>query len=154
MNQFPALASTWVDASAFRCHVRHLLTASGLPWRALAVHLQLPDRLIRRLASTRGRPLRRISPDHARVLVAATAEQLLALRHQRADARPVARYLREIHHSGATVLQIAEMVRSSVPETTRMMAGDATVSRYTHLLARAAWEKWTGAEPSAHPLAA
>ena len=67
----------WVLAAPFRAHLRHLQTATGLPWDALARAAGVSPALVRHLVfGNNGRHLRRISPLTARRLAELTTNRL------------------------------------------------------------------------------
>lgn len=77
----------WVDAGPFRAHLRHLMEVGGLTVAEVAVLAGVPPRMATSLVHGRaGRPVRRISPDNARVLLRVTAGAVRDLRARQVPA--------------------------------------------------------------------
>lgn len=92
-----------MDATPFRALVRYLTTTSALPWRAIALHADVPTRTVDTLIHGRnGRQVRRLPPDVARRLLSVHPATLSSLERR---AIPIAsttgsvRRLRSIGHS-------------------------------------------------------
>lgn len=69
---------SWVIAAPFRAHVRRVLTAEPMPWRAFAGYVRLPDSLMRGLLGVGRRPLKRIPPHYAHTLLCVDPASLRA----------------------------------------------------------------------------
>lgn len=69
---------SWVIAAPFRAHVRRVLTAEPMPWRAFAGYVRIPDSLMRGLLGVGRRPLKRIPPHYAHALLCVDPTDLRA----------------------------------------------------------------------------
>lgn len=84
----PGNPGGWVLATPFRAHYEHLIAASGLSWRVIALHARIPERVaLALLRGRRGRPLPRLAPDIAHRLLSLSPEGL-----EQELSRPVPAY--------------------------------------------------------------
>jgi hypothetical protein len=144
----PLPAGTWVAAAPFRAHVRHLLEATGLPWRVVAVHADAPERMVASLLFGRGdRPLRRIPPDVARRLLSVRISALAALATQSVPVTLARSALTLLRQSGASLSAISHDVGVDAGDLTRILAPNTrfTTRRIELLLACAAVERGVAA---------
>ncbi|SDS05872.1 hypothetical protein SAMN04488543_0987 [Friedmanniella luteola] len=82
-----AAAAPWVEAGPFRAHLRHLMDVGGLDATEVAVLAGVPPRMATSLVRGRnGRPVRRISPAHARALIRVGATDVRDLRTRQVPA--------------------------------------------------------------------
>lgn len=150
----PATDWRWVAAAPFRAHLRHLMSETQLPWRALAGHAGVPDRVVRGLLLGRaGRPMRRIAPHYARRLLRLTPEQLQRSLQELIpsdQAQHAAHLLLGAGWSPRELMTVAEVTR---PEIDALLMGQ--VSRVprrvqTLLAAAARAHQLTPLEPAEH----
>lgn len=117
----------WVAAAPFRAHLRNLQSETELPWRALAGHAGVPDRVVRSLLLGRGgRPVRRIAPHYARRLLRLHPGELqLRLKDlvPSDTARHCAHLLLGDGWSPTDLAAVAELTR---PEMDTLLLGHAT----------------------------
>jgi len=92
-----AAAAPWVEAGPFRAHLRHLMDVGGLSATEVAVLAGVPPRMATSLVRGRsGRPVRRISPEHARALLRVAGTDVRSLRTRLVPAAESRRRLRRL----------------------------------------------------------
>ena len=139
MNHTPALPTQWVAAAPFRYHVRHLIAATGVPWQMVAIVAELPQQQVRTLLYGRdGRRRPRLSPYAARRLLAVTAEQLLAMRNQRAPASLVRDNLAALLDDGVNIEALAPWLSLDVGTVARLADGAGSCTVVTGAMLRLA----------------
>jgi hypothetical protein len=92
----------WVPTLGFGAHLRQLLTATGLPWRVLALAAGVSPLTVERLLGA-GRPLSRIRARDARRLLRLDPRSLRALEQCQVSAR-------------GTATRVAALLTAGVPE--------------------------------------
>ena len=133
-------APLWLPAAPFRSHVTHLMTASGLPWRAVALAASVPPALVRSLLLGRdGRPRTKIHRVAATNLMSVTVDDLTELRSRVVSAQRLRRLIDRLHRHGFTTDEVGHQLRLTPEQVRAVTSGKATTSdAYTTLLARAA----------------
>lgn len=118
-----AAAAPWVEAGPFRSHLRHLMDVGGLSATEVAVLAGVPPRMATSLVRGRGgRPVRRISPEHARALLRVAGTDVRSLRSRQVPAAESRRRLRRLldRRGGPAVLaQELGVAASSLEELSR-----------------------------------
>lgn len=110
----PRIDQGWVPAAPFHARFNELLADAGLPWRVLALALDLPAPLARRL--THGQPGRdRIRVQDAQRLMETSAAALKSLANEQTAAQPVRRRIRRLRARGLDSAEIAR--RSGITRT-------------------------------------
>lgn len=130
---------SWVSAAPFRAHVRRVLTAEPIPWRAFAGYARVPDNVIRGLLGLGRRPVRRIAPHYAHALLSIDSRNLRAdlVRPVEPDTALLA--TRALLAAGWTVSRIARAGSLAEPRLRALLAGeDLAVTQRTALLLAAA----------------
>jgi hypothetical protein len=98
----------WVLAAPFRAHVRHLITASGLAWRTVALLAGVPAAAMDRLLHGRGRRhQQRMDPVLAGRLFQLTSKDLAAARMQTMPVAVCRAALLDLARSGWAATEIA-----------------------------------------------
>lgn len=130
----------WVCAAPFRAHLRHLMSATGLPWRVIGLTADVrPEVLERLLCPGRGRTMRRISPLSAAALLSLTVGDLQALAWQRHPAEQVAAEIASLSAAGFDDRTLAGFLRLTTAQVSALrLGGRAWSTRLTWSLARAA----------------
>lgn len=130
---------SWVTAAPFRAHVRRVLTAEPLPWRAFAGYARVPDNVVRGLLGLGRRPLRRIAPHYAQALLGVEPTNLRADLMRPVEPGAALMAARALLAAGWTVARIARA--GSIPES-RLRAllhgEDPAITQRTVLLITAA----------------
>lgn len=123
---------TWVSSAPFRAHVHRLMDLSGLPWRAIAMHACVPERVVQRLV---GPPRRggRIVRAYAARLFAITPQELRRLGRTWQAAEPTSELIRALVSSGWTVDGLADALRLS-----NLEIGDLAMGRQQNVTYRCA----------------
>jgi len=148
-----AAAGAWVDARPFRAHLRHVMAVGNLSAVEVATLAGVSPRLATSLLTGRsGRPVRRISPDAARALLALTASDARAVRTRQVPAEEFRQRLRRLQSRGWDRSALAEQLGVATGDLVTL--ADARTSWCSALLAirlvalaRAA----TGPDSSAEP---
>lgn len=153
---------SWVIAAPFRAHVRRVLTAEPVPWRAFAGYARVPDNVIRGLLGLGRRPVRRIAPHYAHALLSIESRNLRAdlVRPVEPDAAVAA--ARALLSAGWTVSRIARAGSLAESRLRALVAGeDLAITQHTALLLAAAArahgfevEDVDGYDAAAEPMAA
>ncbi len=111
------LAGGWVDAAPFRAHLRFLTGVGLLSTEDVAtlagISASAADHLLHGRA---GRPVRRISPEVARRLLAISATDVRSLRWRLGPAEKAQLLLAELSRAGHSDAQIADEARVSATE--------------------------------------
>lgn len=129
---------TWVSSAPFRAHVHRLMDLSGLPWRAIAMHACVPERVVQRLAGPARRGGRIVRAYAARLL-AITPQELRRLGRTWQAAEPTSELIRALVSSGWTVGALADALRISRLEIGELAKGrQPNVTYRCALLVRAA----------------
>ncbi|MVA77353.1 hypothetical protein GC722_15180 [Auraticoccus sp. F435] len=131
-------AHGWVLAAPFRAHLRHVASATGLPWRALALAAGVEPALVRALLHGRaGRPLKRLHPESAARLLRLGTDTAAQLSQQVA-AGPVHALLRDLVAEGAGEAELAAWLQLPRAQVRALADGSATsCTARTALLASA-----------------
>lgn len=129
----------WVLASPFRAHVRRLLTAEPLPWRALAGYAGVPDNVLRGLLGLGRRPLHRIPPHCGHALFAVEATALRADLREPVAPGPALTAAEALLAAGWTVPQVAQAGLVAEARLDALLAGaELMIDRRTELCVTAA----------------
>ncbi|GAA1437459.1 hypothetical protein GCM10009616_39240 [Microlunatus lacustris] len=122
-DEMVAAAPPWVEAGPFRAHLRHLMDGGGLSATEVAVLAGVPPRMATSLVQGRsGRPVRRISPEHARALLQVAGTDVRSLRTRQVPAVESRRRLRRLlgRYGGAAALaEELGVAASSLEELSR-----------------------------------
>lgn len=119
-----ALDGDWIEAAPFRAHLRHLISASGVPWRVIATVADIPPSVLQRLLTGRnGRPIRRINPDLARQLLSVSVADLHESRYRPVNAAPVARKLKNLVAAGWTPSDLSSVLGLSQVDLRSVLGG-------------------------------
>lgn len=103
--------STWVDAGPFRAHLQHLMAVGDLAVEEVAVLAGISVGVATSLAAGRqGRPLRRISSDTARALLALRPQHTAELRRCHVPAADPRMRLRRLLDTGLGLEELAEQL--------------------------------------------
>lgn len=114
----------WVEAAPFRAHLRHLVSASGLPLVGVALLAGVSPRFAVHLLHGRGgRPLRRISPDSARKLLRVTLADARAARHRVVPADRTQRHLQRLQREGWSQVDLAQLLGLSAQAVGDLSSG-------------------------------
>lgn len=129
---------TWVASAPFRAHVHRLMDLSGLPWRAIAIHACVPERVVQRLVGPARRG-GRIVRSYAARLLAITPQELRRLGRTWQAAEPTSHCIRALLSSGWTVPGLADALRLSNLEIGELARGrQPNVTYRCALMVRAA----------------
>lgn len=122
-----AAAPPWVEAGPFRAHLRHLMDVGGLTAIEVAVLAGVPPRMATSLEHGRaGRPVRRISPEHARALLQVRGTDIRGLRSRQLPAAESRLRLRRLLAvRGAELDPLAEQLGVTI-QSLRELADEAT----------------------------
>lgn len=144
---------TWVEATPFRAHLRHLL-AAGLSEPVIARMAGISSVAVVRLAHGReGRPVRRVPSDTGRRLLRITTTEARAVRIRPVPVHPTRQRLREMVTAGSTVEHLADDLSVSIRDLESAIGrGSATCSQLVALKVAAAYEQW-GRAAASNPLA-
>lgn len=113
----------WVEAGPFRSHLRFLMAAGGLSAAEVAVLAGLAPRFTSALLVGRAeRPVRRISPEHARRLLRLTPSGLRAAASCQVPARLARRPAELLMAAGWTLDELAGLLRLSAADTAALLA--------------------------------
>ncbi len=136
----PVAHAEWLPAAPFRSHVRRLIDASGLPWRAVALAARVPPKVVKTLLHGRhGRARPRLPRVAAQQLMLLTEDSLLALRRRRESGWVLHAYVRRLLRAGFDVDDVAVLLRVDPSRLESLTAGaGCATDAYTVLLARAA----------------
>lgn len=130
MSTSPMIPQQWVASAPFRAHFHLLLEDTGLPWRVLALAINLPVPLARRLAlSPPGRHRMRVAD--ARRIIAVTPQDLSRLSVEQDSCRGTARRLQALQAdgfdplvlargSGLTPAQVSDMITGRIHRASRL----------------------------------
>lgn len=130
-----------MDAAPFRAHVRHAIAVAGVPWPAFAVESGVPIPAVRTLLFGRGngRPLTRIEPRIAAMVLRTGAPELAGLRHTWVSADATAQRLRGLLGAGVDPVGLAQWCGLSAHDMARLVEGYApSCARLTECLSVAA----------------
>lgn len=130
----------WVQAAPFRAHVRHLIDATGIPWRAVAIAARVPPASVRTLLAGReGRLRPRISRRTAECLMAVRVDDLREARFIPVPAARTGRMLSALRRQGLSWEELAAMLGTDAVTLARIAAGGRrTCPALLELLAEAA----------------
>ncbi len=130
----------WLPAAPFRSHVRTLMDASGLPWRAIALEARVPPAVVRTLLHGRsGRPRTKIPRQAAENLLRLTEADLHELRRQPGSYDLLRRLMLRLCSRGFSALDVAMLLRLHPERVRSVLTGRRqSTDAYTTLLARAA----------------
>lgn len=118
----PRIDQGWVPAAPFHARFNELLSDSGLPWRVLALALELPAPLARRLAF--GQPGRdRVRVEDAQRLWEASPAALRSLAEEPTAAQPVRRRIRRLRGRGLASAEIARRSGLTRPQLKELEEG-------------------------------
>lgn len=112
----PAAHGPWLDAAPFRAYVLHVLGASALSARELAVLVDVSFSLMRRLLGGTGRPLRRIDPISAGRLLSVTPRDARCARTRTVPAEPAVEALWSWIDRGRDLAELAGLTGVDVPQ--------------------------------------
>jgi hypothetical protein len=127
----------WVDAAPFRAHLRHLVDTAAATPEAVAVLAGIAPRVPRRLLTgDGGRPMRRLSSETARRLLAVTPAVLLECRRRLVPAGPVRASLTSSTWSTADWSDVLGLPANTVDDLRRGRADTCTL--WTWVCVRAA----------------
>ncbi|MGJ3507376.1 hypothetical protein [Enemella sp. A6] len=135
----------WVPAGPYRQHLLRLMSQSRLPWRAVAIHAEVPMRFVRRLAGPRYP--RRVPAAVALRLVTVTEAEVIGLAATPGRRRVTARRVRWLLDQGLARDQVAEMLEISAADADRLGRDRGWCSARTELLARAAVQAHAARHP-------
>ncbi|MBM7800141.1 hypothetical protein JOE57_003062 [Microlunatus panaciterrae] len=137
---------SWVDATPFRAHLRHLREATGEDWRVIALLAGIPTGAMERLMfGRRGRPVRRISPVVARRLYRLSPHRINRAGAAMVPAGLTGKLLAQLVEHGSSTLELAERLRLPHPEVVALVAGrQLRCSRLTALRTRVVHEATVG----------
>lgn len=110
----------WVCAREFAVHVRHISSASGVPWRVLALLAGVSSRTVGRLVG-RGRPMRRIRAVDAVRLLMLTPLAISAAEQQFVDPVSTVRRVRVLLMNGHSVNDVAAYLGVSTGGLARLI---------------------------------
>lgn len=112
-----ALASTWVDATPFRAHLRFLMAVGSLSVADVAALAGISSAAASHLLNGRGgRTVRRVSPEMARRLISVSASEVRGLRWRLMPADKARSQLSRLRRAGHTDAEIADLARLSMVE--------------------------------------
>ena len=119
-------ADSWVDAAPFRTYLRHLMALGEVSPGCVALLAGIRPRLaLHLLHGRRGRPLRRISAESARLLLDVTPDVVLAVRSRQVPARTTARHLGQLQDEGWSRPELAELLGVTSAQVTGLASGAA-----------------------------
>lgn len=124
----------WVDAGPFRAHLRHLMGAGPVTSAEVAAMAGVSRRAADHLLTGRnGRPLRRICPETARLLLAVTPAQVRALRWCGMPATDAREYLEQLRAAGWSGPELGSRVGLSQAELADLATGASQCTRLVTL---------------------
>lgn len=143
----------WVDAAPFRAQLRHLMSGTALSAAEVATVAGISAQLAEHLLHGRnGRPVRRVSRETARRLLALTVRQLRSLQRRTEPAGRARWELARLHAAGWDQAAIADRVGASTAELDELLAGAADCRRLLAVRLVAAARDAAG--PAWYPVAA
>ncbi|AZZ39819.1 XRE family transcriptional regulator [Acidipropionibacterium jensenii] len=144
-----AVEHRWVPSARFAAHLRQLRSATGLPWRVLALACGVSPRTVDRLLGG-GRPPRRIRQVDARRLLLLDTRALAALELELVKADGTTARLRALVGLGVPLSQLCSELRIDRTELLDLISGRRRrCSAMVRLRTRAACQSrrmWTWSE--------
>lgn len=117
-------AGDWVDAAPFRAQLRHLMSGTALSAAEVATVAGISAQLAEHLLTGRnGRPVRRVSRETARRLLALTVRQLRSLQRRTEPAGRARWELARLRAAGWDHSAIADRVGATAPELDELWEG-------------------------------
>ncbi|AXE39238.1 hypothetical protein [Acidipropionibacterium virtanenii] len=130
----------WVCSRDFAAHVRHMSSASGIPWRVLAILAGVPSRTVVRLMGL-GRPMRRIRAVDAERLLMLTPLAISAAEHQLVDPTSTLRRVHILLENRHTLTEVSTYLDVSAQDLAQLLtARDPRCTAMMRVRARAACE--------------
>lgn len=144
----------WVRAEPFRAHLRYLMAATGLPWRALGRLAGAEPHEVQQLlqGGRDGRPVRKIRLSLARRLFALTHDNVRAARRTAVRSDPGVAALTALLEAGWQITELSSRLRLSASVLRALTEGRRGVcSRLVEVRILAAAEVLIAVEAPSRP---
>lgn len=117
-------SGSWVDASPFRAHLRHLMGSANLSAVEVALLAGLTPRFaVSLLGGRRGRVVRRINPEQASRLLRLTPADVSLVARREVLAGLARRPARRLRAAGWELEEVASILGLSCSDLTRLLEG-------------------------------